>query len=226
MPLDVSGVAPIVTACIVVRVAWMFGWWWGLWRTMLFPTRCWRHFVGSRTGKKCSRSACGVYAADVPSTHHPCRCRRMSSLDSVTSLVRCSMIALSWLFLRALYWCACCVCGNKSACVWWWVCVCCSGLCSSVVSAFCCGFMVCWCAQFPAAELVVCFVVTGLTYPSLNCASLALSLSIVVRLHVSHWGKRSEQPRELEFYHQRKRTERKKWKERLSEQKQQKQEEK
>ena len=57
MPLDVWRVAPVVTACIFVRVAKIFGWWWRLWRTMVSPTRRWRRLVGSRTRKNCS----GVY---------------------------------------------------------------------------------------------------------------------------------------------------------------------
>ena len=60
--LDDWRVAPVVAACIFVRVALMFGCWW-LCRAMVSPTRRWRRFVGSRTGKKCSWSEWQGYAA-------------------------------------------------------------------------------------------------------------------------------------------------------------------
>ena len=47
---------------------------------------------------------------DVSSTHQPCRTRRMSSLDSVLSSVRTSLIVVSWLFMGGtLFTCTLCL---------------------------------------------------------------------------------------------------------------------
>ena len=204
MPLDVWRVAPVVTTCTFVRVARMFGWWWRLWRAMMSVTRCWQHFAGSRTGKNCSWSRWQGYAALVSCTHHPCRTRRMSSLDSVTLMLKNSMIVLGWLSCVAPNRRAFCVWGNESASVWWWGCVRCGGLCAGESSAFCCGFVVCWRSQSSAGEFKTCFVVTGETCPPLNRASFAPSLLIVVKLFVSVGENWSEHRCELNLYLRRK----------------------
>ena len=194
MPLDVWRVAAVGTTCIFVRVLRMFGWWWRLWRAMVFPTSCWHHFVESHTDKNFSWSGWQGYAADASSTHHPCRTCRMWSLDSLMSSVSTSMIKLSWLLMGGTIP-TCKFCGSESACVWSWGCVRCGGFYAGESSAFCCGFVVCWCAEASTNEFETCFVVPGVLYPSLNKALLALSLGIFVE------RKPSQQLSKMERYH-------------------------